>query len=141
MKTIAKYSALLIFLGLAQLTNAQRVMNDPSYSIHNYKHPNKAAYVKKQEDAKPVVYVEEVKDGSASTQEENSLTSSGNYKGMSARKSKTKKFAASNSPSAIPYHLAPANSNGNYKQQFPSRPRKEKDQKEEKDSETPIANN
>jgi hypothetical protein len=140
MKKIAIYFTVLLSWALAQVATAQRVMNDPSYSIHNYKHPNKSNYMKKQEDARPVIYVEEVKSETPAA-EENSLSSSANYKGMSATKSKTKTFKVSNSPSAKPYHLAPANSNGNYKQQFPARQRKTNESKEEETQKVPVANN
>lgn len=133
--------AILVGLVISQISNAQRVMNDPTYSINNYKHPNKSAYMKKQQDAQPVVYVEEVKDENAIQAEENSMTSSGNYKGMSASKSKTKKFRASDSPSAKPFFHVTPSQNSNYKQQFQARPRKEKESKEEQGQDIPVANN
>ena len=124
---------------LSNSVNAQRVMNDPTYSEHNYKHPNKSAYMKKKHAEQPVVYLQEVKDESTQKEEQNSVASSANYKGMSASKAKTKKFVATSAPEAAPYFLAPAGS-GNYKQQFA--PRQKKDNKENGQSnEVPLANN
>ena len=140
MKTIAKSLAILAVLVITQAANAQRVMSDPSYSINNYKHPNKAAYMKKKQDAQPVVYLEEVKDENTATENESGLNSSANYKGMSASKSKTKTFRVSNSPSAKPFHLAPSY-NGNYKQQFQPRQKKQEEPKNDEQGVTPIANN
>ena len=37
----------LIILGGSIALGQNNVKNDPSYSVHNYKHPNKAAYAKK----------------------------------------------------------------------------------------------
>jgi len=116
--------------------HAQRVMNDPSYSSNNYKHPNKAAYVKKQQENQPVVYLEEVKDGEE--KEENSLTASGNYKGMSPAKSKIKKFRVTSAPSYNPAFVP--SSSGNYKQQFAPRQRKSQE-KVKQTEETPIVQN
>lgn len=140
MKTIKITIALIIAMVLGHVASAQRWKNDPTYSTSNYKQPNKAAYMKKQQDAQPVVYVEEVKDENAIKEESNNMTSSANYKGMSASKSKTKKFQASDSPSAKPFfHVSPAQQNSNYKQQFPSRSRKSDAEKEEQGKETPVA--
>ena len=124
MKTIAKTLTVIVFaLVASHIANAQRVMNDPSYSINNYKHPNKANYMKKQLDAQPVIYLKEVKDESA-PKADNSLTSSANYKNMSPSESKTKKFRQTDEPS---FHVAPRVStaaSGNYKAQFPGTTRK-----------------
>lgn len=123
MKTIAKNLAVVVFALVAtHAATAQKVMNDPSYSISNYKHPNKASYVKRQQDAQPVIYLEEVKE--EETNADNSLTSSANYKNMSASKAKTKKFRQTDEPS---FYVAPRVStaaSGNYKSQFQGRPRK-----------------
>jgi hypothetical protein len=120
MKTIAKTFIAIGVVMLVQSANAQKVMNDPSYSIHNYKHPNKANYMKKQLEKYPTQYVEEVKDEEAKS--ENSLTSSANYKNMSASKSKMKKFRKTEDPDfyVVPKGSAP----GNYKMQFPVRKKK-----------------
>jgi hypothetical protein len=141
MKTIAKSLAAVVFALVAtQVANAQRVMkNDPSYSVNNYKHPNKAALAKKQQDAQPVVYVEEIKDENAQA-EDNSLTASANYKNMSASKAKTKKFRQTDEPS---FHVAPrvsASSYGNYKSQFQGRTRKT-EVKNDQSVEVPVAVN
>ena len=140
MKTIAKNLAVVVFALVAtQVIHAQRVMNDPSYSTSNYKHPNKANYVKKQQDAQPVIYVEEVKDENEQ-KVENSLTSSANYKNMSASKAKTKKFKQTDEPS---FYVAPrvtAASYGNYKSQFQGRPRKVQASKPATEAEVPVAN-
>lgn len=122
---------------VAMAAHAQRA-NDPTYSVHNYKQPNKANYMKKQADARPVVYLEEVKE-EGETQQDNSLSSSANYKGMHPSEAKTKKFVASDAPSARPYHLAPA-SNGNYKQQFGGRPRR-REAAQSAESTGPLVNN
>ena len=45
MKVIYFIFALLIITSAK--INAQTKVNDPSYSVHNYKHPNKAAYARK----------------------------------------------------------------------------------------------
>ncbi len=97
---------------------AQKVLNDPSYSVHNYKHPNKAAYMKRIQDQQPVIYLEEVKDG----QEENNSISQSDYKRMNASNSKIKKFRRVKAPVSNP-GVAPA-SIGNYKQQFAPRMKK-----------------
>jgi hypothetical protein len=36
-----------IFILVLGMTIKLQAQNDPSYSVHNYKHPNKAAYAKK----------------------------------------------------------------------------------------------
>jgi len=139
MKTAKITIALVLAMVLGHMASAQRWKSDPTYSTSNYKQPNKAAYMKKQQDAQPVVYVEEVKDENAVKAEENNMTTSANYKGMSASKTKTKKFRASDSPSAKPFfHVSPAQQNANYKQQFPTRERKSA-AKEEQNSEIPVA--
>ena len=100
--------------------SAQKVMNDPSYSTNNYKHPNKAAYMKKVQDEQPVIYLEEVKNEEA--KEDNSLTSASNYKGMNASNKKIKTYRVVNAPIYYPV-IIPA-STGNYKQQFAPRIKK-----------------
>lgn len=128
---------LVVLLGL-HMSYAQRVMNDPTYSPNNYKHPNKAAYMKKKLGSQPVVYVEEVTEENSNKQD-NSLTSSSNYKGMNASNSKIKKFRVTNAPAVAPLQMAPAQ-NGNYKQQFRPSQRKDKQAKEQTDS-IPVASN
>jgi hypothetical protein len=141
MQTITKILAVVLATLTGNMVMAQRVMNDPTYSINNYKHPNKAAYMKKQQDAQPVVYVEEIKDETSAPKANNSLTSSSNYKGMSAEKAKTKKFRASDSPSAKPFHLAPSYG-GNYKQQFhPVNRTRKAEPKNEEQPASPVATN
>jgi hypothetical protein len=115
MKNAIKSAALILGIGIATIANAQ---NDPSYSIHNYKHPNKAAKMKAIADAKPEVYLEEVKQ--EGNKADNSLTASSNYKGMSAEKSHIKTFKVSDKASAKPFFLG-ASVNRNYKNQFPAR--------------------
>jgi hypothetical protein len=141
MKTIAKNLTVVAFaLVVSHVANAQRVMNDPSYSINNYKHPNKANYMKKKLDAQPVIYLEEIKEESA-PKADNSLTSSANYKNMSPSESKTKKFKQTDEPS---FHVAPKVSaihNGNYKSQFPARTRKVEVAKPAQTTEVPVAVN
>lgn len=141
MKTIAKTLTVVVFALVAtQVANAQRVMNDPTYSINNYKHPNKANYMKKQLDAQPVIYLEEIKDEN-SQKADNSLTASANYKNMSPSESKTKKFRQTDEPS---FHVAPrisAAANGNYKAQFPARTRKTESAKPVQTTEVPVAVN
>ena len=140
MKTIAKSVAVVVFALVAtQAANGQRVMNDPTYSINNYKHPNKAEYMKKQQDAQPIEYVEEIKDAD-DNKTENSLTSSSNYKHMSASKAKTKKFRRTDEPSFRTSANIPAYS-GNYKAQFPGRPRKVQAVKPAQNADVPVANN
>lgn len=104
-------------LGMAAFTvaGAQNI-SDPTYSIHNYKHPNKAAQMKAIEDAKPEIYLEQ---SNKREQADNGLTASANYKGINASKSDIKEFKVSDAPEAKPYFLG--NANRNYKQQFPSR--------------------
>ena len=119
MRNIVKTAALVLGISAATIANAQNG-SDPSYSIHNYKHPNKAAKMKAIEDAKPELYLKEIKSGAP--QEESGLTASANYKGMSARKTKTRQFEASASPEVRGYFLG--NTSANYKQQFPARTRK-----------------
>ena len=141
MKTIAKNLTVVVFALIAShAANAQRVMNDPSYSINNYKHPNKANYVKKQLDAQPVIYLEEIKDEN-SQRADNSLTSSANYKNMSPSEARTKKFRQTDEPS---FHVAPrvsSASSGNYKAQFPARTRKAESAKPTQTTEVPVAVN
>jgi hypothetical protein len=43
MKLLLTSSVIML---MAHLSWAQRINNDPTYSIHNYKHPNKAAYAR-----------------------------------------------------------------------------------------------
>ena len=50
MKHILLVSAL--FLAGTIAFGQSKVDNDPSYSVHNYKHPNKAAYAKKHKKDK-----------------------------------------------------------------------------------------
>lgn len=104
----------------SQTISAQKVMNDPSYSTNNYKHPNKAAYMKKVQDEQPVIYLEEVKNEEA--KEDNSLTSASNYKGMNTSDTKIKIYRIVNAPIIYPV-VIPA-STGNYKQQFAPRTKK-----------------
>ena len=115
MKNVVKLAGLVFGIAAATLANAQN-SSDPSYSIHNYKHPNKAAKMKAVEDAKPKAYA--VEDQADTPKQEYAMTASGNYKGMNASKSKSRKFSAS----------SPSTDNGgasaNYKQQFPARTRK-----------------
>lgn len=54
--------ALLAAAGQTQAQNKQRLRNDPTYSTHNYKHPNKAAAAQKWE-SKTSVAVEEPAPG------------------------------------------------------------------------------
>jgi hypothetical protein len=119
MKNVVKLAGLVFGIAAATLANAQN-SSDPSYSIHNYKHPNKAAKMKAIEDAKPEAYL--VEDKKDAPKEENAMTASGNYKGMSPGKSKLRKFFVSSSSSDRGY--ASSNAPGNYKQQFPARTRK-----------------
>lgn len=112
---------LLMILGIASATTlAAQNVSDPTYSIHNYKHPNKAAKMKAIQDAKPDMYVEEIKPDKVRT--ENNLTASSNYKAMSAEKNSTREFRVSDAPEAVPFFIGAPNAN--YKQQFPSRTRK-----------------
>jgi len=101
-------------------SKAQSV-NDPSYSEHNYKHPNKAEKIKNQKASKPEIYLQELKKDS-NEQRENSLDAEANYKCVSAEKYRTKKFTTSSSVSAKPFHLE-TGVNNNYHQRFPSRQR------------------
>ncbi len=133
MKHIAKIAAVVLGISAATVANAQS-SNDPSYSIHNYKHPNKAAKMKAIADAQPERYLQEIKPQTA--QEETGLTASANYKGMSASKSNTRKFAVSNSSEDRGYFLA--NTSVNYKQQFPARTKKI-DRQENRTEQGPVA--
>lgn len=139
MKAVIK-SILIMLVTLFgfHISYAQRVMNDPTYSPNNYKHPNKAAYMKKKLGSQPVVYVEEVTEESTDKQE-NSLNSASNYKGMNASSPKIKKFRVANAPAIAPIQMAPAQ-NGNYKQQFRPSQRKDKQVKQVPDS-IPVASN
>lgn len=104
-----------IVVGLSVLgANAQRI-NDPTYSSHNYKHPNKAEKMKRIEQSKPVVYLEEV--NAAEKNDENSLVASANYKGMQPSESRIKIFRETYAPEAAPF-LVSNTASGNYKQQF-----------------------
>jgi hypothetical protein len=45
-----KHLLIMIFLiacGFSGMSQNSRPINDPTYSVHNYKHPNKAAYARK----------------------------------------------------------------------------------------------
>jgi len=116
-------SGALLLLGLGIFTmvsssaKAQSV-NDPSYSEHNYKHPNKASKIKKQKGSRPEIYLQEIKKDSNNGQQENSLDAEANYKCISVEKSRTKKFTTSSSASAKPFHLE-TTLNNNYHQRFP----------------------
>ncbi|MBC7390224.1 MAG: hypothetical protein H7329_13490 [Opitutaceae bacterium] len=113
----------LMFLVLVCLTwlsyqsYSQSTQNDPSYSVHNYKHPNKAARAKEIQDSKPVVYLEEIRE--EDQKESNSLTMDPNYKTMSPTKSKIKKYRVVAAPCSQPVNTV--SNNGNYKQQFQPR--------------------
>lgn len=120
MKKTNKTVAFILGISAATLAFAQSNVNDPTYSSHNYKHPNKAAKAKAIEDAKPTLFIQEVKQGEQ--RPDNSLSASANYKGISAEKANYKQFSVSDAPVTIPFSIAP--SNGNYKQQFPSRTKK-----------------
>lgn len=141
MKTIAKNLTVVAFALLAShIANAQKPSNDPSYSISNYKHPNKANYMKKQLYAQPVIYLEEIKE-ETSPKANNSLTSSANYKNMSPSESKTKKFRQTDVPSFDVAHRISEVHNGNYKAQFPARTRKVEVAKPVQTTEAPVAVN
>lgn len=119
MKTTAK--GLFLILGIATATVAiaqPKYTSDPTYSVHNYKHPNKSTKMKAIQDAQPKTYYQEIKP-SKDISDNSSLTASSNYKGISAEKSSTKEFRRSEAPEAIPFFLGAPNAN--YKQQFPSR--------------------
>ena len=116
MRNAAKIWAVVLGISATTVAGAQNI-SDPTYSIHNYKHPNKAAKMKAIAEAKPEIYVEQSNQGQA--REENNLTASANYKGMSAGKSNIREFRVSNAPEARPFILG--NTNANYKQQFPTR--------------------
>ena len=122
MKTIQSLILAGSILLIVVSAKAQKVMGDPSYSIHNYKHPNKAAYMKKVQDEKPVVYMEEVVEPQSDNY--SSSMSSSNYKGMNAGNSKIRKYRVGTAPAVSP--VGPAG-NGNYKQQFAPRTRKTED--------------
>lgn len=60
MKRIALF--VMIILGTHFVYSQKGVQHDPSYSVHNYKHPNKAAYAKKHKlDKNVVIETEPVK--------------------------------------------------------------------------------
>lgn len=115
MKNTIKIWATVLGMAAFTVAGAQNI-SDPTYSVHNYKHPNKAAKMKAIEDAKPEIYLEQ---SNKREQADNGLTASSNYKGISAGKSDIKEFKVSQAPEARPYFLG--NANRNYKQQFPSR--------------------
>ena len=120
MKKTNKMLAFVLGISAATLAIAQKNVSDPTYSSHNYKHPNKAAKAKAIEEAKPTLNLREVK--SAEQKPDNSLSASANYKGISAEKANYKQFVVSDAPEAIPFIIEPRNAN--YKQQFPSRTKK-----------------
>lgn len=68
MKTIQSYIIALGFLALATQVSGQdkqsKLRNDPTYSTHNYKHPNKAATAR-QWESKSGVVVEQPQSGNA----------------------------------------------------------------------------
>ena len=115
MKNTFKIWATVLGISAFSFAGAQN-FSDPSYSVHNYKHPNKAAKMKAVQDAKPEVYLEQTNREEEAAQ---GLTASANYKGISSNKSNVKEFRVSDAPEAKPYFLG--NTNRNYKQQFPSR--------------------
>lgn len=116
MKNTVKMLAVVLGISAATVAGAQHT-SDPSYSIHNYKHPNKAAKMKAIADARPEVFVEQTNQPQAKA--DNNLTASANYKGMSSGKSGIREFRVSNAPEARPFLLG--STNANYKQQFPGR--------------------
>ena len=120
MKKLLIFQLAIAAMFASHTISAQKVMNDPSYSTNNYKHPNKAAYMKKVQDEQPVIYLEEIKNDEV--KEDNSLTSASNYKGMSASDTKIKTYRIVNAPIYYPV-VIPA-STGNYKQQFAPRRKK-----------------
>lgn len=118
-----KKSGALLLVGWGILSgisaaNAQS-KSDPSYSEHNYKHPNKALEMKEQKGGRPEVYLQEIKKDSNDGQQKNSLDAAANYKCISAEKSRTKRFAPSNQASAKPFHME-TEVNNNYHQRFAS---------------------
>jgi len=114
MKNTFKIWATVLGISAFSIAGAQ-TNSDPTYSVHNYKHPNKAAKMKAIQDAKPEIYLEQT---NKKAQADNGLTASANYKGISASKSDVREFKVSDAPEAKPFFLG--NANRNYKQQFPA---------------------
>jgi len=117
-------SGTLLLLGLGITTivsysaNAQLV-NDPSYSEHNYKHPNKALEIRKKKANRAEIYLQEIKKDNNDGQQKNSLDAQENYKCISAEKSRTKEFTTDSSDSAKPFRTE-TTLNNNYHQRFPA---------------------
>jgi len=113
------YTTVAVLLGIIANTTiyAQR-KQDHTYSIHNYKHPNKAAEMKRIADEKPEVYLEEVNADAGS---DNNLSAglSNNYKAFNPERFRFKIFKVSKAPSINPF--LPEPKFVNYKQQFPAR--------------------
>lgn len=135
-----KTSGALLLIGLGVIgtvsfTEAQS-KSDPSYSEHNYKHPNKAQEIKKQKGSSPEVYLQEIKSESNENQHENSLVAEENYKCISVEKSKTREFRSSNSNTAKPFQLE-TTVNNNYHQRFPSTKKQAAKSSKEKSSKPP----
>src|SRR6478735_1348238 len=96
MKNTFKIWATVLGISAFTVAGAQNV-SDPTYSVHNYKHPNKAAKMKAIQDAKPEIYLEKT---NKKEQLDNGLTASANYKGLSASKSDVREFKISDAPEA-----------------------------------------
>lgn len=138
MKKTAKGMLMILGIAAAATATAQpKYTNDPTYSVHNYKHPNKSAKMKAIQDAQPETYYMEVKPTKGTP--DNSLSASSNYKGIKAENSSIKEFRRSEAPEAIPFFQGAPNAN--YKQQFPARTKKVEIPEDQQNDPSMVAKN
>lgn len=117
MKKILTSVAVLLGI-MANTTIYAQNKRDHTYSIHNYKHPNKAAEMRRIADEKPTVYLEEVNTDSNTPDDNLSAGLSNNYKTLNPDNFRFKIFKVTDAPLVIPF-IQPGSAN--YKQQFPAR--------------------